>query len=43
MLTGQKVTLWAMTRDDLERLCQFNNGLEVSPSPPISGAVASRV
>ena len=29
MLRGQRVTLRAMTRDDLERLCQFNNDLEV--------------
>jgi len=29
MLTGQKVILRATTRDDLERLCQFNNDVEV--------------
>jgi RimJ/RimL family protein N-acetyltransferase len=29
MLTGQKVILRAMRRDDLERLCQFNNDVEV--------------
>lgn len=29
MLQGQKVILRAMTRQDLERLCQFNNSLEV--------------
>jgi RimJ/RimL family protein N-acetyltransferase len=29
MLKGQKVTLRAMTRDDLDLLCQFNNDIEV--------------
>jgi RimJ/RimL family protein N-acetyltransferase len=29
MLTGQKVVLRAITRDDLERLCQFNNDIAV--------------
>lgn len=29
MLKGQKVLLRAMTRADLERLCQFNNDVEV--------------
>ncbi len=29
MLTGQKVILRAVTRADLERLCQFNNDVEV--------------
>lgn len=32
MLTGEKVTLRAMRRDDLERLCQFNNDVEVELS-----------
>ena len=29
MLKGQQVTLRAMTHDDLDLLCQFNNDLEV--------------
>jgi RimJ/RimL family protein N-acetyltransferase len=29
MLQGQRVLLRSMTRDDLERLCQFNNDLDV--------------
>jgi RimJ/RimL family protein N-acetyltransferase len=29
MLKGQKVTLRAMTRSDMERLCTFNNDVEV--------------
>jgi RimJ/RimL family protein N-acetyltransferase len=29
MLTGDKVILRAITRDDLERICQFNNDVEV--------------
>lgn len=29
MLTGQKVVLRAVTRDDLERLCRFNNDVEI--------------
>lgn len=44
MLTGQKVTLRAMTRDDLERLCQFNNDLEVELAgggdPPLPQSLA---
>ena len=29
MLQGEKVLLRAMTRDDLERLCEFNNDVDV--------------
>ena len=29
MLNGRKVILRALTRDDLERICRFNNDLEV--------------
>jgi RimJ/RimL family protein N-acetyltransferase len=44
MLTGQKVTLRALRREDLERLCQFNNDVEVELSgggdPPIPQSLA---
>jgi RimJ/RimL family protein N-acetyltransferase len=44
MLTGEKVTLRAMQRDDLARLCQFNNDVEVELSgggdPPIPQTLA---
>lgn len=44
MLKGQKVLLRAMTRDDLERLCQFNNDVEVEVAgggdPPIPQSLA---
>ena len=44
MLQGQKVILRAMTRQDLERLCQFNNDLEVELAsggdPPMPQALA---
>jgi RimJ/RimL family protein N-acetyltransferase len=44
MLTGEKVTLRAMRRDDLERLCQFNNDVEVELAgggdPPIPQSLA---
>ncbi len=29
MLTGEKVILWAVTRVDLDRLCQFQNDVAV--------------
>lgn len=39
MLKGEKVILRAITRDDLERLCEFNNDVEVEVAgggdPPI--------
>ncbi len=44
MLTGHKVILRAITRDDLERLCQFNNDVEVELAgggdPPTPQSVA---
>ncbi len=44
MLTGQKVVLRALTRDDLERLCQFNNDVEVEVAgggdPPMPQSLA---
>jgi RimJ/RimL family protein N-acetyltransferase len=44
MLQGQNVILRAMTRQDLERLCQFNNDLEVELAgggdPPIPQSLA---
>jgi RimJ/RimL family protein N-acetyltransferase len=44
MLTGEKVTLRALRREDLERLCQFNNDVEVELSgggdPPIPQSLA---
>ena len=44
MLTGHKVRLRAITRDDLERLCQFNNDVEVELAgggdPPTPQSVA---
>src|SRR5690348_1779381 len=44
MLKGQKVTLRSMTRDDLPRLCQFNNDVEVELSgggdPPLPQTLA---
>jgi len=44
MLKGQKVTLRAMIRDDLDRLCQFNNDLEVELAgggdPPLPQSLA---
>ena len=44
MLTGHKVRLRAVTRDDLERLCQFNNDVEVELAgggdPPTPQSVA---
>ncbi|MFN8443867.1 MAG: GNAT family protein [Caldilineaceae bacterium] len=44
MLQGNKVRLRAMTRDDLERLCEFNNDVEVELAgggdPPIPQALA---
>jgi RimJ/RimL family protein N-acetyltransferase len=44
MLTGHKVILRALTRDDLERLCQFNNDVEVELAgggdPPTPQSVA---
>ena len=44
MLKGQKVTLRAMTRDDLDRLCQFNNDIEVELAgggdPPLPQSLA---
>ena len=44
MLKGQQVTLRAMTRDDLDLLCQFNNDLEVELAgggdPPIPQSLA---
>ncbi len=47
MLTGQKVILRAVTRADLERLCQFNNDVEVEVAsggdPPTPRAKRSEV
>jgi len=44
MLQGQKVILRAMTRQDLVRLCQFNNDLEVELAgggdPPLPQSLA---
>lgn len=44
MLKGQKVLLRAMTRADLERLCQFNNDIEVELAgggdPPLPQSLA---
>lgn len=44
MLHAQRVTLRSMTRDDLERLCQFNNDVEVELAgggdPPIPQSLA---
>ncbi len=44
MLTGHKVILRAVTRDDLERLCQFTNDVEVELAgggdPPTPQSVA---
>ena len=44
MLKGQRVTLRAMTRDDLDLLCQFNNDLEVELAgggdPPLPQSLA---
>jgi RimJ/RimL family protein N-acetyltransferase len=44
MLTGEKVLLRAVTRDDLARLCEFNNDLETEVSgggdPPIPQTLA---
>jgi len=44
MLQGKKVILRAMTRQDLERLCQFNNDLEVELAsggdPPMPQSLA---
>jgi RimJ/RimL family protein N-acetyltransferase len=44
MLTGHKVILRAITRDDLEHLCQFNNDVEVELAgggdPPTPQSVA---
>ena len=44
MLKGQQVTLRAMTRDDLDLLCQFNNDLEVELAgggdPPLPQSLA---
>ncbi len=44
MFTGHKVMLRAITRDDLERLCQFNNDVEVELAgggdPPTPQSVA---
>jgi RimJ/RimL family protein N-acetyltransferase len=44
MLKGQKVLLRAMTRDDLERLCIFNNDVEVELAgggdPPLPQTLA---
>jgi RimJ/RimL family protein N-acetyltransferase len=44
MLKGEKVILRAMRRDDLERLCQFNNDVEVEVAgggdPPIPQSLA---
>ena len=44
MLQGQKVILRAMTHQDLERLCQFNNDLEVELAsggdPPMPQSLA---
>ncbi len=44
MLKGEKVILRAMTRDDLERLCQFNNDAEVEIAgggdPPMPQSLA---
>ncbi|MEZ4728518.1 MAG: hypothetical protein R3E79_15395 [Caldilineaceae bacterium] len=45
MLKGQKVLLRAMTRADLERLCQFNNDIEVELAgggdPPLAAVARS--
>ena len=44
MLTGQKVRLRALNREDLERLCQFNNDVEVEVAgggdPPLPQSLA---
>lgn len=44
MLKGQKVLLRAMTREDLDRLCQFNNDVEVELAgggdPPLPQSLA---
>src|SRR5690242_17816534 len=44
MLKGEKVILRAMMRDDLERLCQFNNDVEVEVAgggdPPMPQSLA---
>jgi len=44
MLKGQQVTLRAMTRDDLDLLCQFNNDLQVELAgggdPPLPQSLA---
>jgi RimJ/RimL family protein N-acetyltransferase len=44
MLQGQKVLLRAMAREDLEKLCQFNNDLEVELAgggdPPMPQSLA---
>lgn len=44
MLKGQKILLRAMTRDDLERLCLFNNDVEVEVAgggdPPLPQTLA---
>ena len=44
MLQGEKVLLRAMTRDDLERLCEFNNDVDVEVAgggdPPMPQTLA---
>jgi RimJ/RimL family protein N-acetyltransferase len=44
MLKGQKVILRAVTRDDLERLCEFNNDVDVEVAgggdPPMPQSLA---
>ncbi len=44
MLTGRKVRLRSVSRDDLERLCQFNNDVEVEVAgggdPPLPQSLA---